>query len=238
MKSKKVLLIGFITFVLTFRWIFLNRTLISTIEATGLVGLKKLLTTGSGYNAMQNHCTVYVLLYLILLSLYIPKRLIQHMVRRKRISLIIYTYKQVLLSAFLFSLIFTAIETVCITVFEPKKLLIESAFYIGVCVSLIIRTLYYCVIGAVFHLIETAFFSSSKALIFTFICYATMYFIRLIYHIWIPAELLEIYVPLMENRMNAVTVLVAILELIIIIGALLYGTYVVLKDKDVLNETV
>lgn len=236
MKYSKLGLLGIIMLIFVCEWLFLNRNYLPSLSVDGIQGLTSLTSSYAGYNYIGSHGTFYTLLFLSLLIQYISEDKVQLLVRIKRKSFLLLNYKRVLFCACCFSVLFSLVNVVFVTVFEDHTLLMDSRFYIGSIISMILYIIFYFFVGSIFLLIETIISSKNMALLATFGLMTVWTFVTRYISIWTPVENLVVFDYLFNNQLDLVKVGIHILELGVVIGAIVTITIINFKDKDVLNE--
>lgn len=238
MKYKRLVYRIVLVVIFSLLWLHLNYNYLSSLEELGIQGMIYLTSAYAGYNSIMSHSSMYVIIFLLLIILCMPKTSVQILIRKKRIEYILMEYKRIFWVALQFSGIFMSVFVFFTVLFENTQMLFETGFWSGAGILMVLLLLYYFFIGVIFTFFNILMFSNSKSFICTFIVSVLLLWISRFKKIWTPVSSINIFDLLFDGKLYLEEVLINILKIILLILVILYITYVIFKDKDVLHEKI
>lgn len=234
MRYKKIIYSLVYVVIFFLLWIFLNRNYISILDKLDEHGLVTLTSAYSGYNCIISHGSLYVILFMILLTVEIPKDTIQYLIRIKRKGYLHMMYKKTAVVVLQFAIIFASVLVFLTMYYEKDVVLFSTTFWIGTIIFAVTLYLYYYFVGAVFNFFNLMLFSNQKSFIFTFVLMVVL--MRVGRRVWTPVTTLDVFDDLYSSNLNVLNVVLDIIILIVLSLGTHFLTYIIFKDKDVLNE--
>lgn len=238
MKYKRLLISIILVVVFSFLWLHLNHNHLSTLEELGIQGLIFLTSAYAGYNCIISHGSMYVIFFLLLVILCMPKDSVQVLVRKKRTEYILLEYKRMFWITLQFLGIFMGVFVFFTVLFENNELLLETGFWSGVGMLAIFLLLYYFFIGAIFIFFDMLMFSNSKSFVATFITSVLLLCLSMFKKTWTPVSGADIFDLLLDGGLYMDGVVINMGKIILLIAAILCITCIIFKDKDVLHEKI
>lgn len=236
MKYKRLTYSLVLIIVFSFLWLHLNRNYLPLLDELGLQGMIYLTSAYAGYNSIISHASIYAVFFLLLYVLSAPNNCIQIFIRKKRIDIILTEYKRLLCAALQFAGLFMGVLVIFTAIFEKKEMIFETGFWLGVVIIFVILVLYYFFIGTIYVFFRLVITSNTKSFVFTFIVSILLLCFSRFMSIWTPVSNIDIFDLLFEKKLYLEEVMFNSIKIIILIVAIFYITYVMFKEKDILDE--
>lgn len=229
--SSAILLILF-----SFICVDLNQNYLMTLEEDGIQGALNLLTAYAGYNFIFSHAGGYVLFLLCLLVIEIPSNHVQLLTRMTRKKYLWNIVKRTFFVSLQFTTLFIGVFTIYVLIFVRRSVLSEINFGLGMVLLYGILILYYFFVSTLFCSVFVISFSKTKSFFSVFAISIGLLCLSRFKKIWTPVMSVDIFDLLINNQLYLSEVIGNMGKIVLAIFAIFCITFIVFKEKDILNE--
>lgn len=236
MKFKKIKWGVVLSGIFCFLWIYLNRNYLLELETLGIKGVIYLTSGYAGYNCIISHGSIYAMMFVFLLQDVLHKDNIQILIRMKRKTYVSLLYKDVIVTALGYSVIFLGIMVTLTMLFENKAMIYTSVFLMGAAILFLYVALYYIFVGSWFVFFKLITASNSRAIVGAIVMIVGLLCLSLFWHIWTPVSVMDVFDLLFTEQLYLEEVGTKAFAILILIIAIYFITLYLFEDRDVLNE--
>ena len=222
--------------IFCFLWLYLNRNYLPELERLGIKGLMYLTSGYAGYNCIISHGSIYTMMFVLFLQDVLHNDSVQSLIRMKRRTYISLLYKDIMVTALGYALVFEGIMLTFTILFESKAMVYVSVFLIGIGILFVYVTLYYIFVGSLFVLLKLTMTSNSRAIVGAIVISVALFCLSRFWHIWTPVSVMDVFDLLFTGKLYLEEVCINVFSILILIIATYLITLYLFKEKDVLNE--
>ena len=236
MKYKRMVFAFILCFIFLFEFIILNRNYFPYFKEQGEEIIKIICSGYAGYNYIQSHATIYLLLYLFFSIQFMPNILVQYVIRKSRKKYIRKNFISLLKSAFLFACCIAGMLTLGIAIFCNGKMLLEKTFLGVILLWVIALFVYYTFVGSIFQMYSVMFMSKMHAIVFTFITSVSLTIVQGKIGLWSPVLMLDVFDLFFAKELKVFPYMMKLGVSIIMISIIYIATCSLFQEKDILHE--